>query len=130
MLSFSSTFSDVLLVLEDGTEGGAHELTVERVGSEEQEGSRPVDGLRDGGGLAEVHRTDLLREGGELLGEAAADARDAQLEDFDLAGGGGVVEKGVQASSSQGVGQVTRAVARQDEEGLGCWRGWFRSREW
>src|SRR6185369_17541913 len=87
----------VLLVLEEQAERALHEVRIELAFAEQDERAGPVEGLADGGRLAEVHLAQLADERDEVRGERAIDPRDDELQDGELARGSGVVEERVQA---------------------------------
>ena len=107
---------DVFLELEDHVQRVAHQIGVERVAVQQQQGARPVDGLADGGHLLQVHLPQFLNERDQLPAQFRRNFRDAGVNDallqFDIR------ERDVQmqAAALQRVGDFARVVGCQEHE--------------
>src|SRR6266700_1100681 len=105
----------ILLVLEQRTQGVLHLLGLEPRGAERFERGRPVDGLRDAGGLGEVRRAQPLHERHHVRGEGRGQLRPAAFENRELALRRRVVDPVIQAAALERVVHLARAVARDDD---------------
>src|SRR4051812_37942699 len=107
---------EVGAVLDDDRQRLREHLLVDVVGTQEQQGARPVDRLGDGRRLLEVelahHRHDL----DELARDRAVEVGRVQLDDLQLVLELGVVEPEVEAAALQRLGQLARVVRRQQHD--------------
>ncbi len=106
----------VAVVLDDDAQGLLDELARERRCAEGDKRLRPVEGLADARGLAQVEPAQLLDLLHELTGEGLAHAGRLEPDDLELGLGVGVVELQVQTAALERLGELARAVAGEDDE--------------
>src|SRR4051794_27998941 len=111
---------DVRAVLDDDRHRVAERLLVDVLGAEQQQGARPVDGLRDRRRLLEVELADELHELDELAGDLVVELGRVQAHDLELVLERGVVEPQIQAAALQGLGELARVVGGQQHDRVGA----------
>src|SRR5215210_665718 len=104
----------VLAILEDGAQGGLHELLVELPRAEGDERLGPVEGLCYARRFVEVHRAHLLRRGGDLAGQPLLGVGDSEAYDLDLPLEAGVFDVVVEAAALERVVDLPGSVGGQN----------------
>src|SRR5262249_40884873 len=105
----------VVDVLQHAAERLADERFIDVVGVQRREGLRPVERLGHARHLREAHLAHALHELRDLAREAAVDTRHLAPDDPDLLVGRRIVEPEVETPATERVGQLARAVRRQDD---------------
>src|SRR6185503_11970215 len=108
---------DVSLVLEDDGERLGHEILIEVVDVQEQEGPRPVERLADARVLLQIELPDALDQRHDLARQLLADAGDLELHDGELVRAIREVDVEVEAAPLERIGQLARVVAREHHGG-------------
>ena len=103
-------------VLEDHTQRLVDGRLVEGPGAERDEGARPVDGLRDRGGLAQLHVAQLADHLDDLTRQPFLDLGHLRDDDLALALCLGVVDVQEQAPPLDRLGELTRGVGGEYDE--------------
>ena len=109
--------TQVVLVLEDEGERLPHRGRIELAHAERAEAARPVEGLGDARGLAQVEPAEAGDETRHLRGEARVQVGDLQGDDLRLLLRPGEVDEEMQAAPDEGLREVARAVGGEDDDG-------------
>lgn len=107
----------ILVVLQEETEGSLEGGVPQFADSEGEEGAGPVDRFRHGRSLAQIEGTQSVDETRGLLTQLRVELGDPSAQNLRLGGGIGEVEKEIEASTFQGVGEVAGAIRGKDDDG-------------
>src|SRR4051794_19934181 len=109
---------EVGAVLHDDRQGALEHGLVDVVGAEQDQRACPVDRLGYRRQLLQVEPADHVDDLDELARHLLAQLRRVQADDLELALHVRVVEPQVEAAALQGLGELARVVAREQDQGV------------